>query len=268
MAAVPGRERKPRLQAGFSFLMLALACAGIHLARGEAQATEELESSASVFPETLGAGRRRALALVRSEARIHEGCSKPAPGYKLKGTRIGRRRMDFFVDSSSFPAQGASSSQAIFEAVRLAAQTWSSQGPSVPRLVGRKAADPAGAAFALDGRNTVSWGSISPFAADTLAAIQLLVDSRRNRVLEFDVLLNDNAPWAVLRSTEEAPGSSAGPFDVQNAMTHVFGHILGLAGISGEENCASSMYHRIAPNETTKRRLSLGDRAALRRLYP
>jgi hypothetical protein len=143
--------------------------------------------------------------------------------------------------------------------VRLAAQTWSASAPAVPRFTARQTAALEGPAFAVDNRDTVSWGDIAPFSVDTLAAAQLVLNQRKE-VKEFDVLLNRAAPWAVLSSS--APAEA---FDIQSIMTHVFGYVLGL----GEsEDCGSAMYSRVGPGNIRMRRLSSGDRAGLRRLYP
>ena len=105
-----------------------------------------------------------------------------------------------------------------------------------------------------DGHNVVSWGS---YQAGVIAVTYLW--TRGKRVLETDTRMNTYYSWSV--------SGEAGKMDVQNIMTHEFGHWTGLADLYNDADYWLTMYGYGNFGETYKRTLGLGDILGLQKVY-
>ena len=250
---------RPRFYAG-----LLLFCA---LGDGIAFSQPRLESSAQIFPERDG-GPRQILWLITKGEKIHDPCPEK-PGFEdSEGPSIKRKSMALTIDTSHLDMKThALTKETAMRAIRLAADEWSSQSKNIPRLAIRKSPMPIQTAFRRDGQNTVSWQNLSPFSTQTLAAITLFIDEQTNEIVEFDIALDRSESWTISGVVQETWGTLEGAYDISNAMTSVFGYVLGLGGIREEGDCASTMFFSILPEETIKRSLSVGDVFGIKKLY-
>ena len=105
-----------------------------------------------------------------------------------------------------------------------------------------------------DGYNVVSWGS---YQAGVIAVTYIW--ARGKRVLETDTRMNTYYSWSV--------SGEAGKMDVQNIMTHEFGHWTGLADLYNDADYWLTMYGYGNFGETYKRTLGLGDILGLQKVY-
>jgi len=106
-----------------------------------------------------------------------------------------------------------------------------------------------------DGYNVVSWGTYSQANAIAVTFIW----ARGKRVLETDCLMNVNFVWSL--------NGESNKMDVQDIMTHEFGHWCGLKDLYQDKDYWLTMYGYADYGETHKRTLGLGDIKGLRAVY-
>ena len=106
-----------------------------------------------------------------------------------------------------------------------------------------------------DGYNVVAWGTYSQANAIAVTFIW----ARGKRVLETDCIMNVVFSWSL--------NGQSGKMDVQNIMTHEFGHWCGLKDLYQDKDYWLTMYGYANYGETYKRTLGLGDINGLRKVY-
>jgi len=107
-----------------------------------------------------------------------------------------------------------------------------------------------------DSANEVHWDSAWPYDPDVMALTSTWATDS-GVLLAFDVAINgQGGGW-----TLDASGR-----DLQNAMTHEVGHVLGLAHNGAEPE--ATMFPTTVIGETSKRDLHEDDEAGVRYLYP
>jgi hypothetical protein len=184
-------------------------------------------------------------------------------------------------------------------AATRAAATWSAAAndTSVDYAVATSTAAPVTAAF--DGENSISfrdadWDPALGYATDALALTT--VWSKGGAIVDADTEINGSDPnftWAVLPD-DPAAASSSPDVDLQNALTHELGHVIGLnhpcylgdapdpPEVDNEGNpvlsCsdpslppsvrAATMYPSSLPGLINERTLSADEILALHDLYP
>jgi hypothetical protein len=155
--------------------------------------------------------------------------------------------------------------EAAFDAVVLAASEWQ-QGPGeLPTLViERGPDDPVG--YRRNGRNknTVRFAPDGdPLANGALAITVITFDAHAKQILDADIVLNGQHDFDF--HEHDARGEGLSTYDLQNVLTHEFGHLLGL----GEEleDQAATMYAFSQPGEIGKRDLEVIDEDAIAGLY-
>jgi hypothetical protein len=107
-----------------------------------------------------------------------------------------------------------------------------------------------------DGYNVVSWGT---YSQANVIAVTFIWYTRGTRILETDTLMNVYFAWSLSGET--------GKMDVQNIMTHEFGHWCGLNDLYRDKDYWLTMYGYASYGETYKRDLGLGDILGLQAVY-
>lgn len=154
-----------------------------------------------------------------------------------------------------------------------------SGGPArgvVARVVARWAAHlPPGLGLALappevpgmptehDGLNVVRWVTDADdpdYEPEALATTMITYSTRHGVILDADIVVNavDN-PWTIVE------GDCEGGYDLENALTHELGHLLGLDHETGRRD--ATMYPTMRTCDTDKRGLSDDDIAGVQSLY-
>jgi len=105
-----------------------------------------------------------------------------------------------------------------------------------------------------DGYNVISWGS---YRAGVIAVTYIWQVG--GRIIETDTRLNTYYIWSLK--------GEAGKMDVQNIMTHEFGHWCGLDDLYDDVDYWLTMYGYASYGETYKRTLGKGDILGLRTVY-
>lgn len=129
---------------------------------------------------------------------------------------------------------------------------------------GTWACEPAGqVGHKPDGLNTVFWADISDAypGALAVACVSFAAFPQSTVFLEFDMALNSTSAWDTGHD-EGAPG-----YDVQSAVTHEVGHVLGLYDLYLSSAKELTMHGYLTPRDIGKRTLEAGDVAGLLYLY-
>jgi len=106
--------------------------------------------------------------------------------------------------------------------------------------------------------NSVHWGPIDG-EGGTVAATSVCFALQTKEILGFDMIIDQDEPWVI--------GSNADALDVQNTVTHEFGHVAGLDHVRPPKDGCLTMFTYVALGEIQKRTLGLGDKLGLHDLY-
>jgi len=139
----------------------------------------------------------------------------------------------------------------VIATIRTAADTWDSETEAAvfsyqgttTRSAGRR-----------DGYNVIAWVS---YRSGVIAVTYIWYSD--SQILETDTLLNNLYKWSL--------SGESGKMDVQNIMTHEFGHWCGLDDLYDDKDYWLTMYGYASYGETYKRTLGLGDIQGLRTVY-
>ena len=147
------------------------------------------------------------------------------------------------------------STEEVVAAIIAAAYTWDSQTSKdvflyMGTISGKKAPKPG----VYDGYNVIGWGN---YRRGVLAVTYIWYTG--NQILETDTMLNSLYQWSLT--------GEKGKFDVQNIMTHEFGHWCGLDDLYSDEDYWLTMYGYASTGETYKRTLGIGDINGLIAVY-
>jgi len=143
------------------------------------------------------------------------------------------------------------STSAVVTTITTSAETWDTKTSSevfsykgtTTRSAGRR-----------DGYNVVAWGT---YGSGVIAVTYIWYSG--SRILETDTRMNTYYRWSL--------SGEAGKMDVQNIMTHEFGHWAGLADLYDSADYWLTMYGRGSYGETYKQTLGLGDILGLEAWY-
>jgi hypothetical protein len=155
--------------------------------------------------------------------------------------------------------------EAAFDAVVLAASEWQ-QGPGeLPTLVVERGPDdPVGYRRSGRNKNTVRFAPDGdPLANGALAITVITFDAHAKQILDADIVLNGEHGFDFYEHDARHEGMST--YDLQNVLTHEFGHLLGLGEELEDE--AATMYAFSQPGEIGKRDLEVVDQDAIAGLY-
>jgi len=107
-----------------------------------------------------------------------------------------------------------------------------------------------------DGYNVISFGV---YRAGAIAVTYIWYNRYTSSIVETDTRLNTRYKWSL--------SGEAGKMDVQNIMTHEFGHWCGLDDLYSDVDYWLTMYGYADYGETYKRTLGLGDILGLQAIY-
>jgi len=139
----------------------------------------------------------------------------------------------------------------VVNTIKASANTWDSQTSYTVFFYKGTTSRTAGS---RDGYNVVSWSS---YSAGAIAVTYIW--SSGSRIVETDCRMNTYYSWSL--------SGQSGKMDVQNIMTHEFGHWCGLKDLYSDADYWLTMYGYANYGETYKRSLGLGDINGLRAVY-
>ncbi|HVZ32235.1 MAG TPA: matrixin family metalloprotease, partial [Polyangiaceae bacterium] len=152
-----------------------------------------------------------------------------------------------------------------YDAVVLAATTWQNAPGILPTLVvERGAEDDVGYHRNGTNHNTVRFAADGdPLANGALAITVITFDAHAKQILDADVILNGEHGFAFYDHDMRNQGMAT--YDVQNVLTHEFGHLLGLGEDYVDEDATMFAYSQ--PGEIGKRDLETVDKNSISTLY-
>ena len=108
----------------------------------------------------------------------------------------------------------------------------------------------------LDGYNVVDWGR---YRNGVIAVTMIWRYAASGDIAEVDMKLNTRYSWSL--------SGEAGKMDVQNIVTHEFGHWAGLNDLYASEDGLLTMYGYSGYGVTYQRTLGLGDSLGIQAVY-
>lgn len=153
-----------------------------------------------------------------------------------------------------------------FEAVREAARAWAKADPDLPKLRVQPLPE-ALQSSPSDGSliNVVRYAADgAPEAKGALAITSATSEAETLAIVGASIVINGEHRFAILE--QGRPADRSGPYDLQNVLTHEFGHFLGLG--EDYDDPEATMYVESERGETKKRDLESVDVAAIASLYP
>ena len=106
--------------------------------------------------------------------------------------------------------------------------------------------------------NTVQWVTIDE-EGPILATASVCRNVATKEIAGFVISIDKDEPWTI--------GGTPTTFDVENVVSHEFGHVAGLGHVNAPRDGCLTMYKFVPLNETRKRSLGLGDKLGMDALY-
>jgi len=169
------------------------------------------------------------------------------PDYKLLGFHW-YTTASYWVNPSN---KYGLSTTAVVTTVTASAETWDEETSAAVFSYKGTTTRSAGR---YDGYNVVSFGS---YRAGVIAVTYIWYSG--SQIIETDTRMNTLYKWSL--------SGEAGKMDVQNIMTHEFGHWAGLADLYDDVDYWLTMYGYAGYGETYKQTLGLGDILGLQAVY-
>jgi hypothetical protein len=144
------------------------------------------------------------------------------------------------------------STTAVVNNITAAANTWDEQTSATVFAYQGTTRRNAGV---RDGYNVVAWGLY--YNPNVIAVTYIWYSG--SEIIETDCRMNTRFKWSLT--------GEAGKMDVQNIITHEFGHWCGLDDLYADEDYWLTMYGYASYGETYKRTLGLGDILGLQARY-
>ncbi len=139
-------------------------------------------------------------------------------------------------------------------AITSSAETWDSVVTSVD--VFSYAGQTERASGKLDGFNVIDWGR---YRNGVIAVTMIWTYTATGDIAEVDMKLNIRYAWSLAGESDK--------MDVQNIVTHEFGHWAGLADLYSSADYWLTMYGYSGYGITYQRTLGLGDRLGIQDVY-
>jgi len=143
------------------------------------------------------------------------------------------------------------STSAVVSSIMSSADTWDKETAFAVFSYGGTTTSTAGK---FDGYNVIAWGG---YGAGVIAVTYIWYIG--DQIIESDTRLNRVFKWSL--------SGEAGKMDMQNIVTHEFGHWCGLADLYSDADYWLTMYGYASYGETWKRTLGLGDIDGLKAVY-
>lgn len=148
-----------------------------------------------------------------------------------------------------------------FAAAQAAAAAWQQSDLNVPSIIVEPLLDP----HPDPHQNLIRFAPAgAPEAGRGLAITIGSSDPATESIVNAQIVINGKYHFATLDRGQAQPGS--GPYDLQNVLTHEFGHFLGLG--ENRVNPEATMYVESGRGETEKRDLAPIDVQQISALYP
>jgi hypothetical protein len=173
---------------------------------------------------------------------------KTNPDYKLLGFNW-TTTANYWINPSN---KYGFSVSAVVTAITTSAETWDKETKFAVFSYQGTTTRSAGK---YDSYNVVAWG---PYGGANVIAVTYIWYSG-STILETDTKMNTWFKWSL--------SGEARKMDVQNIMTHEFGHWCGLADLYADKDYWLTMYGYSNYGETYKQTLGLGDILGLRVVY-
>jgi hypothetical protein len=106
--------------------------------------------------------------------------------------------------------------------------------------------------------NTIQWTTIDG-PGNIVAGTSFCYRVATKEIVGFSMIIDREESWSI--------GSTATTLDVQNTVTHEFGHAAGLGHVHAPQDGCLTMYPYVAFGEIQKRTLGLGDKLGMQTLY-
>jgi len=159
-------------------------------------------------------------------------------------------------------------------AIAASSQTWEDDTDSYMNFTLAGTADVRCSSLRnkMDALNTVTWENLVRFPG-AIAVSFTWYDRNTLEILEADIALNNwrDFVWSSNWDTITNPDTQTGNpdfYDVQNIVTHEFGHWLSLKDLYDDANIDQTMYGWSGKGEVKKRNLEIGDEMGIRYIYP
>ena len=144
----------------------------------------------------------------------------------------------------------------VVEAIQISAETWD-VNTHFEVFADNPVTTSTQAAGNYDGFNVVAWGYYGN--SQVIAVTYIWYNRFTRKIVETDTMMNIQFSWSLTRVT--------GTMDVQNIMTHEFGHWCGLNDLYRDKDYWLTMYGYANNGETYKQTLGLGDILGLQKVY-
>lgn len=141
---------------------------------------------------------------------------------------------------------------ATIDAVKSACSAWNNAGAGTLISVG--SSTHSNTDYTQNGKNEISKGARG---TNTYSMQTMHVEEDSTTSYEVDIDINSSYAWAT--------SGTINALDVQNAITHEIGHLLGLGDVT--TNTEVTMYYRTQNGETKKRSLDSDDKSGILAIY-
>ena len=190
-----------------------------------------------------------------------------AHAYELKSTSAGARvhwaAGEVVMTPAFLAAPEGVAVDAAEGALGAAVATWQAELAETPVALTIGAADPVPLIHGTDGVNQVRWAFATedPDVEDGVLALTFIAYRTSDGELEDADIVVNAAMFRWVTSTD----GCADRYDLESALTHELGHLLGLAHAIGQPD--ATMFATGQPCETLKRDLALDDQRGIEALY-
>jgi len=106
--------------------------------------------------------------------------------------------------------------------------------------------------------NSVQWGTIDG-EGGIVAVTSTCFNRLTKEIVGFQMIIDNDEPWVI--------GVSTTALDVENTVTHEFGHVAGLDHVRPPQDACLTLFPFVDLGEIQKRTLGLGDKLGMQALY-